>query len=397
MGNKSKILINLTIIICVLLLSSALFAEGLEDLRGVKLNNGSNIYGKVIKASVYEVTLVKSNGKEVTVSFDDVLYFLEDADIVQAPVKTKPSGAAIAAKPVPTPLSAPKGSAKGLPTQKPAMVKVAAAKETPQTLEEAKPSSDEAPAENALPEALTHSRHTWEIGPEFSHYKYEEPGLMNLKGPMIGLNASYTYHNDLMIKLDGTFSYALLDYDSNGTGTQSNIDNYIIEVRALGGYDINVTDSLRLTPYIGFGYRYLKDDRDGDRTSTGALGYKRESNYYYSPIGIEAVNTFKKGWSAGLILEYDYFWKGTQENNFGGDIDDGFDNDQDSGYGLRGSIIIKKKTDRAFYVVEPFIRYWKIDKSDNYFFFDNSGNIIGYAWEPRNETTEIGVKFRIGY
>lgn len=397
MRKKAKTLINLAIIICVLSISSVLFAEGLEDLRGVKLNDGSDIYGKVIKANVNEVILVKNNGKQVTVSFDDVSYFLEEADIAQAPVKTESSRAALTAKPVPAQVPASKGAAKALPTQKPAMVKAAAAKETPETPAEAKPSSTEDPTGKALSDVATYSRHTWEIGPEFSHYKYEEPGLMNLKGPMIGLNASYTYHNDLMIKLDGTFSYALLDYDSNGTGTQSNIDNYIIEVRALGGYDINVTNSLRLTPYIGFGYRYLKDDRDGDRSSTGALGYKRESNYYYSPIGIEAVNTFKKGWSAGLILEYDYFWKGTQENYFGGDIDDGFDNDQDSGYGLRGSIIIKKQTDWAFYVVEPFIRYWKIDKSDNYFFFDNSGNIIGYAWEPRNETTEIGVKFRIGY
>ena len=72
------------------------------------------------------------------------------------------------------------------------------------------------------------------------------------------------------------------------------------------------------------------------------------------------------------------------------------ENNQNSGYGMRGSIIIKKQTDRVSYAIEPFIRYWNIDKSDvqNWTFY---GTVIGTAWEPKNESTEIGVRFMIGF
>ena len=153
-----------------------------------------------------------------------------------------------------------------------------------------------------------------------------------------------------------------------------------------------------MTPFIGLGYRYLKDDMAGKITSTGAKGYLRESNYYYSPIGIEAVHVFDKGWSAGVILEYDYFWKGRQKtylSNVLAGLND-IENDQNGGYGWRGSIIIKKQSDRVFYAIEPFIRYWNIDKSEvqNLTF---RGAVIGTAWEPKNESTEIGVMFMIGF
>jgi len=238
--------------------------------------------------------------------------------------------------------------------------------------------------------------HTWEIGPEISYIEYKEPDVMKEEGTMIGIGASYTYHNGVMIKVAGRYSYGLVDYQNSGT--INNIDDIIFEIRALGGYDFKISNSFTMTPFIGLGYRYLEDDAAGRISSTGAYGYLRESRYYYSPIGIEAVNVFDKGWSAGVILEYDYFWKGKQKSYFS-DVDPGLNdivNDQNGGYGVRGSINIKKQTDRVFYVIEPFVRYWNIDKSDvqNMTYY---GTVIGTGWEPKNESTEIGVKFMIGF
>ncbi len=240
------------------------------------------------------------------------------------------------------------------------------------------------------------SRHTWEIGPEISTIEYKEPDVMSQKGLMYGIGAAYTYRNGVMIKVAGRYSYGQVDYKNSGT--INNIDDSIFEIRALGGYDFKISSSFTMTPFIGLGYRYLKDDMAGRISSTGAKGYLRESNYYYSPIGIEAVNVFDKGWSAGVILEYDYFWKGTQKSYLSGAIAgyNDVENSQNSGYGVRGSIIIKKQTDRVFYAIEPFIRYWNIDKSEikNLTYY---GTVIGTAWEPKNESTEIGVKFMIGF
>ena len=241
------------------------------------------------------------------------------------------------------------------------------------------------------------SRHTWEIGPEISSIEYKEPNVMSQKGIMYGIDAAYTYHNGIMIKLAGRYSFGQVDYQNSGT--LNNIDDKIFEIRTLGGYDFKISSSFTMTPFIGLGYRYLKDDMAGKISSTGAKGYLRESNYYYSPIGIEAVNAFNNGWSASVILEYDYFWKGMQKSYMSGVLAGLNDpeNDQKGGYGLRGSIIIKKQTERVFYAIEPFIRYWNIDKSEiqNLTYY---GTYTGRTvTEPKNESTEIGVKFMIGF
>jgi len=86
----------------------------------------------------------------------------------------------------------------------------------------------------------------------------------------------------------------------------NNIDDYILEFRGLAGYDFPVSKASFLTPYAGIGYRYLNDDSSGKVASTGALGYERESNYIYSPIGVKFIADLKKGWSMGAMVAK--FW-----------------------------------------------------------------------------------------
>lgn len=230
-------------------------------------------------------------------------------------------------------------------------------------------------------------RHSWDLGTEISYIKYEEPDVMEEKGVMWGVLGSYTYRENWMLKADGKFSYGQVDYENSGT--MDNIDDYMLEFRGLGGYDFPVLKATILTPYIGFGYRYLNDDSSGMTTSTGALGYERESNYYYSPIGIETITELENGWSIGVTFEYDYFWKGIQKSSLGG-IE--LENDQNDGYGLRGSIKFQKKGEKVDYVIEPFIRYWDIEDSE-VSPITWSGYVLGYGYEPENNSTEIGIKF----
>lgn len=244
---------------------------------------------------------------------------------------------------------------------------------------------------SSFAEPLQLQMHTWEVGPEISHITYKEPDVMEEKGFMYGIAGSYAYHNNLMLKVEGRFSFGQVDYKNSGT--MDDIDDYMFEFRWLGGYDFLVSEMTIITPYIGLGYRYLNDDMSGMTSSTGALGYERESNYYYSPIGIETITELENGWSIGITLEYDYLWKGIQKSHFS-DIYVGvsnIENDQNDGYGLRGSVKFQKKGERVDYVIEPFIRYWDIKKSDNaditYY-----GTYVGYGYEPKNNSTEIGVK-----
>ena len=240
-------------------------------------------------------------------------------------------------------------------------------------------------------------RHTVEVGTEISHITYDEPGVMEEKGVMSGLFGSYAYHNNYMLRAEGRFSYGQVDYNgklSNGTPyTINSIDDYILEFRGLGGYDFPILTTTILMPYIGFGYRYLNDDSSFD-----PAGYERESNYLYSPIGIEIITPFKNGWSIGFTFEYDYFWKGVQKSHLS-DVNPSFndvENDQNDGYGLRGSVEFQKKGDKVDYLIEPFIRYWNIDRSENAN-ITYAGTLWGYGWEPENDSTEIGVKLGVGF
>lgn len=238
-----------------------------------------------------------------------------------------------------------------------------------------------------------------ELGFEISHIKYEEPGIMEEEGMMYGIAGLYANHqNKFMSKLDGRFAYGQVDYKGSlfdGTPyTVDSINDYIVEARLSIGYDFAVSKTAFLTPYIGIGYRYLNDDMSADQ-----YGYERESNYLYSPIGIDAIVSFKNGWSIGLIAEYDLFWFGIQRNHFediilGADVTD---NEQREGYGAKGSIRIEKKTKAMDFVIEPFMRYWNIEKSDESPISLGGKYIIGWGYEPANNSTEYGIKFALRF
>ena len=245
-------------------------------------------------------------------------------------------------------------------------------------------------------------RHAGDLGNEISYIKYEEPDVMEEEGMMYGIVGSYTFHNKLMLKAEGKFSYGQVDYDgelSNGTSyTIDDIDNYMLEARGLGGWDFLVwsddigAHSVYITPYIGIGYRYLNDDPSFD-----PAGYERESNYFYSPIGIGIIAKSENGWSIGGMAEYDLFWYGLQRTHLEDFIAglDTVDNDQHKGWGIRGSIKIQKEWEKIGLIIEPFIKYWAIGKSEETA-ITYSGTPIGLVgYEPKNNSMEIGGKLAV--
>ncbi len=242
--------------------------------------------------------------------------------------------------------------------------------------------------------------HIFKVGPEISYIKYKEPGLMEEEGVMYGISASYTYHSNqnlLMLGIEGIFSYGEVDYDgelSTGTPfTVENIPDYMLEFRGLIGIDLPVKASY-ITVYTGIGYRYLNDDFHEE--SSG--GYERESNYLYSPIGLKITAPLGNDWSFGATAEGDIFWDGKQESHVS-DVDSGLndvENDQDKGYGLRGSVSFQKKLNNLWIEIEPFIRYWNIKQSDPEVLKFN-GIPIAVIAEPRNHSTQYGVMLLIAF
>ena len=183
-----------------------------------------------------------------------------------------------------------------------------------------------------------------------------------------------------------------MDYSSNRTGSSDNIRDIVFEPRVLAGYDFYFDERTVYTVYLGFGYRYLKDDGSGKVSTTGALGYQRESNYYYTPVGVEGLADVGNNWFIEAIAEYDFLWSGSQISHLGDAIPgwNTVSDDQNTGWGVRGSLKVLKKSERYDWSFGPFFRYWRIEKSEDSH-LQAGGTLIGFAWEPENNSTEIGA------
>jgi len=231
--------------------------------------------------------------------------------------------------------------------------------------------------------------HSFEIGFEAFHKEYKEPDVMNEKGMMVGVGLAYTYHDKAMFKASLLLAYGEVDYENSGT--LDGIPDRHVELRGLVGYDFAVDPTFVVTPYIGLGYRFLRNDSAGMITSTGARGYNRESNYFYTPVGIAVVKILPEGWTLSAEAEFDYLWYGKQHS----DLSDAnplfpdISNDQDQGYGIRGAVRIEKKLSASSVFLEPFVRYWHVSQSDDAIF--SAGGTLYRGYEPKNDTTEIGA------
>jgi len=243
------------------------------------------------------------------------------------------------------------------------------------------------------------AKFSWAAGAELHYQTYEEPSLVvEMEGPFAGLTLEGRLDANLwMLRADGRLAYGLMDYSSRDTGTDDGISNYVFEGRIVGGRTLPLGADASVTPYVGYGYRTLYDDGGGRRTTTGHVGYDRWSQYHYIPIGIDGDFRLSPTWSMKPNIEYDYFITGTQ-NSYLSDVR-GFsdvENDQDSGYGLRASLMFGTTWNRQPIEFGPFVRYWHIEDSDLQPVYRN-GALFGFGFEPENETLEAGLAFKMRF
>ena len=235
------------------------------------------------------------------------------------------------------------------------------------------------------PDALL-TKNGWDVGGQAATYHYEEPDFAQLTGERAGAVGAYTGTNadHFFSRIDGRVSYGLLKYE--GSGTQDDNPDWIVEVRAVIGKDVLVSDNVALSPYIGLGYRYLFADGRG-YTSTGAIGYRRYSHYFYVPVGMTMRMRAGDQWVIAPTVEYDAFIGGTQNSKLS-DTGLGFadaSNEQNDGYGYRLSLMVET----GHWSFGPWLHYWNIKDSD----IVPVGFGLGVL-EPANWTREYGLELR---
>jgi hypothetical protein len=235
-------------------------------------------------------------------------------------------------------------------------------------------------------------RNSWEIGPDAYYFQYKEPGIKDT-GYFYGVQAAYTYREWVpifptdeagvkwMARIEGRFDWGVVDYDGSlqdGTPyTINNISDSSGEFRLLLGMDFpkaTVVDTI----YAGVGNRFLKDNGGSD-----PAGYDRSANYIYLPVGFTTLRNLAVDWLMSANVEFDLLLMGNQSSDL---KDFGYGtvhNRQNSGYGIRGSVGFEHPGKDIDVSIEPFVRYWNIAESE-----------LNNGWyEPKNNTTEIGLDF----
>lgn len=252
---------------------------------------------------------------------------------------------------------------------------------------------------SAISYAETLPRRAFQFGPEVYRFTYEEKSLaVKDQGTMIGLRGMLTYHteNHWMYRIDLRGAWGDVDYRSGSTGSTDNIQDSVFEGRLLAGYDFIDEPTRMYTVYSGIGYRFLEDAGGGTVTTTGHLGYDRESNYYYLPLGIEGEEILSSGWIIGGSFEGDLLFSGTQKSKLStaSRIYNDVSNDQNEGWGIRGALKFRKLGDKYDVLIEPFFRLWRLENSETSV-VSVSGVAAGYGVEPKNETSEWGLNLSL--
>lgn len=231
----------------------------------------------------------------------------------------------------------------------------------------------------------------YEIGLQFSNYKYEEEVdgefFMSNEGDKFGFvgNATNAIEDNFYFVTE--FRIASGDVGYTGSGTKSGDSDRLWELRITGGQDYE-REGYVLSPYAGLGIRSLFNDSRGT-TSTGAIGYRRDSNYWYFPVGLTHRFRISADSRISTSLEYDYLIRGIQKSYLS-DADPGYNdlvNGQKNGYGLR----LSSAHETNSFSVGVFYNYWNIGDSEietiSYY-----GIPFAEGMEPKNETNEFGVQ-----
>lgn len=232
------------------------------------------------------------------------------------------------------------------------------------------------------------------LGLGLDYWQYEEPGVMEDKGPLLG--AEYEFRNVFSDYLFTQFSMDLFlgrtQYDgrdlASGEPLQFEQTNFMSTLQAYLGVAIENGNGWAIIPKIGLLYRMLTDANDefgGD--------YQRDQEYFVIPIGLEVVHTTHdyRQWTVGGWISTHF--SGVNKTYFtdvGGDEDLKFKQDIGRGFEIYGTYTF------ARYYITANIRHWKVADSE---LKRATVPALGTRLflEPENETLAVGTRIGIHF
>jgi hypothetical protein len=232
------------------------------------------------------------------------------------------------------------------------------------------------------------SRH--KLGGALDYWKYEEPGLMQDSGALLGVEYNFrnvaqdvlAYELNAEILL-GRTNYKGQDLNS-GTPLEFEQTNTMGMLQFFMGPLIDLNGNVYLIPKLGLLYRKLIDQDDAF-----AGDYQRDQEYTVIPLGLDAVvNAQRIQWIFSVWHSIYFSGKNkTYLTDVGGDQDLSFKQDNGNGTQLSVTMVMDH-----WYITGMF-RYWAVEDSES-----KEATVPTLSpptnnfYEPENKTISIGVR-----
>jgi hypothetical protein len=254
--------------------------------------------------------------------------------------------------------------------------------------------------------AEARTRPGFEIAAELFDYNYRErldgDTIVRDDGTFGGGAFSYVETVGGGWFLRGSLSAAVgsVDYRSNEGDRIDNVSQSIGQLELHVGRDLSLGNGAILTAFTGLGSRALIDESGGEETDTGLSCYDREVSFAYLPIGVAARIPAGRRATLAFSAQYNWIVGGEAESKFS-DVDPvlpDIELELDGGHGFEAKANVEFPLGRHAISFGPFVRHWNIDRSDSFVLVDpdGSGEAIEF-FEPKNRTTEVGVRLAFGF
>ena len=245
----------------------------------------------------------------------------------------------------------------------------------------------------------------YDIGLGLSYYRYTEPGVMHISGPMFNLFASLGYVRDLFrFQMDLTYDThvganaydgGIQDGHGNTTPYKTKSTDWYISGAAKFGLTLFDKKEIFFV-YTGLGYRFLRnhlEDKPGIKAS-----YYRYQGYLYLPIGMSGEIPVNPQLSLISALEYRILLFGHNTSTL---TDVGYNKDvffkQSIGYGGRLSMGVRYYILPTYSIkINAYWDFWSIDASDIVSATSADGTVGNFV-EPKNHTNVFGVTFGFSF
>jgi hypothetical protein len=236
---------------------------------------------------------------------------------------------------------------------------------------------------------------------DYSEFNSNGKLLDQETGGMPGLAASWRYEwPEWFVAVNLDYHEANVDYDGqtqSATPLTTTTDNYITNLRFMGGRVFNGIAGAKSTLYAGAGYHYWYRDINpsSDSLGTPVAGLLEIYQWTFAILGTELGLVENPTTRLALDIRTKYLIGGTMDIDFMGF--QGYDNttlnlgtDWSFRLGIPLSIALSKTSGL---VIEPYYDTWNIPQS-NVVELTQNGVPTGYGvLEPRSETRNFGISF----